>query len=144
MKVSMVFISIIFIFLTSCTTESSTESYIKIVNISPEPETHITLVDTITATLDYSVSDENTSNFGYGINILFVAKPEYGGYVPYSWDGFKFQSRRGKLTIDFPLTEVTTDSHKINDPIVLTFKLEKWISDLGAEIIASTKEVVYK
>jgi hypothetical protein len=140
----MAFISINLFFCISCTTESSTETYIRIVDISPEPETHLTLADTITATLDYSISDEHESDFGYGIIILFVAKPEYGGYVPHSWSGFQFQSRRGKMTIDFPLSKISDHAHKIIDPIVLYFKLEKWISNQASEIIASTDEVAYK
>ena len=144
MKLNMAFISINLLFCISCTTESSTETFIKIVDISPEPGTHLTLADTITATLDYSVSDEDKSDIGYGINILFVAKPEYGGYVPYSWSGFQFQSRRDKITIDFPLSEDSVDAYKINDPIVLYFKLEKRISNISSEIIASTDEVAYE
>lgn len=143
MKLNMAFISINLLFCISCTTESSTETYIKIVDISPEPETHITFTDTITATLDYSVSDEDISNIGYDINILFVAKPEYGGYVLHSWPGFQFQSRRGKITIDFPLSEVSVNANKIIDPIALYFILGKRISNISSEIIVRTEEVAY-
>jgi len=144
MKFIMAFISIILFFCISCTTESSTETYIKIVDISPEPETQLTYEDTLTATLDYSISDEHTSDFGFGIIILFVAKPENGGFIPNSNSGFKFQSKRGEMTIEFPLSEVSVHANKIVDPIALYFKLEKWISNQASEIIASSDEITYK
>ena len=144
MKLTMAFISIYLFFGISCTTESSTETYLKIVDIFPEPDTQVSLADTIRATLDYSISDEDISDFGYGMVILFVAKPEYGGYVPNSSSGFTFQSRRGKMTIEFPLSELSEHADKIIDPIVLYIKLEKWISNQASEIIASTEKVSYK
>ena len=48
------------------------------------------------------------------------------------------------MTIDFPLSELSDDANKLADPIVLYFKLEKWISNISAEIIASTDAIAYK
>lgn len=122
--------------------ENESETWINIVKLTPQPQSVVTLSDTIKAELSYSISDDIQSDFGFRVSIKFVSTTE--GQTFSLGDAAKVgvSEKVGTAFISYPLNLVW-DYYKLKHPISCYFYLHKVTSDTTSTIIAKTEEIIY-
>ena len=122
--------------------DNQNESSIEIDNLIPESGSTITVNDTISASLLYSIADDIQSAFGFSVSIKFVSINEGETFSIGTSADIEVVQREGAVTLEYPL-DIIWNHQNLKHPISCYFNLHKETSETSSTIIARTVEINY-
>ena len=129
MKLYIIFITSLILGLYSCKdspteNESESETWINIVDLTPQSQSVVSSIDTIKAELSYSISDEIQSDFGFRVSIKFVSTTEGQTFSLGDAAQVEISEKKGTVSLNYPLNLVW-NYDKLRRPISFYFYLHK-------------------
>jgi hypothetical protein len=148
MKRELIVCLLLFLFFISCKdnpTESETDSdtWIIVEEITPLAQSVLTAQDTIEATLEYAISNEITSDYGFTVSIKFTGTTAGQTFSIGSAAAVSITERKSTVSLNYPL-ELIWNHSSLKHPVSCYFYLHQYTSTTSSKVIAKTDEIVYQ
>ena len=148
MNKRMIFSLLVFVLFTYCkksTTSSKpgSETFIQVINIIPAAQSVLSEQDTISADISYFISDEQESDFGFKVGIVFSSTDPNQNFAVGSWGQLSVTDRRDTVTVSYPLSAIWSDS-RLQHPVSCYYYLRKYTSTTASVVIVKTDAINYQ
>ena len=122
--------------------DNGEETFIKILELSPDAESILTSQDTISALLQFSIADEIQSDFGFSLSIKFVSKIEGQTFSTGSNSSITLGPKTGEVRIEYSLAQIWSHAN-LKHPVACYFYMHQMTSETASKVLAKTAEIKY-
>lgn len=123
--------------------EPDSDSWIILKEITPAAQAFLTPQDTIEATLEYFISNEITSDYGFKVSIKFTSTTAGQTFSIGSVASVSITEKKSTVSIIYPLALIW-DHSSLKHPVSCYFYLHQYTSVTSSNVIAETDEIAYQ